>query len=77
MCLDCFPLTCTVYCRASQWKMFFFTFFPKSLLQSDGGDEEMKDDIDSVRGLLDRLKEDKERELLKEVNCSNMCEFVG
>ena len=31
----------------------------------------MKDDIDSVRGLLDRLKEEKERELLKEVNCSN------
>lgn len=32
----------------------------------------MKDDVDSVRGLLDRLKEEKERELLKEVNCSNM-----
>ena len=31
----------------------------------------MKDDVDSVRGLLDRLKEEKERELLKEVNCSN------
>lgn len=37
----------------------------------------MKDDIDSVRGLLDRLKDEKERELLKEVNCSNMCAFVG
>ena len=36
----------------------------------------MKDDIDSVRGLLDRLKEEKERELLKEVNCSNMFPFV-
>lgn len=33
----------------------------------------MKDDIDSVRGLLDRLKDEKERELLKEVNCSNLC----
>lgn len=33
----------------------------------------MKDDIDSVRGLLDRLKDEKERELLKEVNCSNVC----
>ena len=30
----------------------------------------MKDDIDSVRGLLDRFKEDKERELLKEVTCT-------
>lgn len=33
----------------------------------------MKDDIDSVRGLLDRLKEEKEQKLRKEVNCSNLC----
>ena len=72
-------LTCTLHsftilqdCMVSALLYtFFFTFFPKSLLQTDGGDEEMKDDIDSVRGLLDRLKEEKERELLKEVNCSN------
>ncbi|KAL9980202.1 hypothetical protein ACROYT_G008757 [Oculina patagonica] len=38
---------------------------------SDGGDEEMKDDVDSVRGLLDRLKEEKERELLKETSSNS------
>ena len=37
----------------------------------------MKDDIDSVRGLLDRLKDEKERELLKEVSCSKIRAFVG
>ena len=48
-----------------------------ALLQSDGSDEEMKDDIDSVRGLLDRLKEDKERELLKEVTSTILyCAFL-
>ncbi len=36
----------------------------------------MKEDVESVRGLLDRLKEEKERELLK-VNCSNMFACVG
>ncbi|XP_027047872.1 uncharacterized protein LOC113675478 [Pocillopora damicornis] len=41
---------------------------------SDGSDEEMKDDIDSVRGLLDRFKEDKERELLKETSSSSTYE---
>lgn len=50
-----------MYCRVDN--SFFFS-------QSDGSDEEMKDDIDSVRGLLDRFKEDKERELLKEVTCT-------
>ncbi|RMX42848.1 hypothetical protein pdam_00005093, partial [Pocillopora damicornis] len=42
-------------------------------VHSDGSDEEMKDDIDSVRGLLDRFKEDKERELLKETRKSGKC----
>lgn len=51
-----------MYCRVDN-SFFFFS-------QSDGSDEEMKDDIDSVRGLLDRFKEDKERELLKEVTCT-------
>lgn len=51
-----------MYCRVDN-SYFFFS-------QSDGSDEEMKDDIDSVRGLLDRFKEDKERELLKEVTCT-------
>ena len=40
----------------------------------------MKEDIDSsVLGLLDRLKKEKERELLKEVNIIQvcMCAFVG
>lgn len=40
----------------------------------------MKEDIDSsVLGLLDRLKKEKERELLKEVNImvQNVCAFVG
>ena len=53
-----------------------------ALLQSDGSDQEMKDDIDSVRGLLDRLKEDKERELLKEVTstilyCAFLCDKIN
>lgn len=39
-----------------------------------GSDEEMKDDIDSVRGLLDRLKEEKERELLKETSSRSVQE---
>lgn len=53
------------YCRCTVGltTLIFFS-------QSDGSDEEMKDDIDSVRGLLDRFKEDKERELLKEVTCT-------
>ena len=38
-----------------------------NFLQSDGVDEKMKEDIDSVRGLLDRLKHEKERALLQEV----------
>lgn len=43
-------------------------------VKSDGLDEEMKDDIDFVRGLLDRLKDDKERELLKESPSSSVNE---
>lgn len=54
------------YCRCTVGLTTLIFFFS----QSDGSDEEMKDDIDSVRGLLDRFKEDKERELLKEVTCT-------
>ena len=42
------------------------------MFQSDGIDEEMRDDVDSVRGLLDRLKQEKERELLQEVTSSEL-----
>ena len=35
--------------------------------QSDGVDEEMKDDVDSVLSLLDRIKKEKEKALLQTV----------
>lgn len=43
-------------------------------VKSDGVDEEMKDDVDSVRGLLDRLKQEKERELLQQYDSSSVQE---